>query len=277
MADPLRPPQDVVSSCWVGDRLLPIANACINSFKMHGVPFRLYTYGAVSDVPAFVDRRDAESMVPQTRVFVAHGGLETFCDQFAYRVLETTGGWWVDNDVVCNTDRLPDVEIAFAEERAGVINNAVLKFPAQHAAIIDLLEYVSTVDAVNAAWGSTGPLALTKVFNRHDLERYQRGTSDFYPLHWKEAPKFLFPEFTAEILSRTADSPFIHLWGSVLREIKFDFARTRPIQGSYLDRLYASCLDREILARLQPIDELSFRRSVQEYVERTWNVSLPLV
>src|SRR4051794_25533264 len=114
----------VFNSVWVGDRLLPLANACINSFKGHHHLFSLYTYNVVEDTPEFVERRDAEGIVPRSRIFRAHDGWETFADEFAYQFLRQMGGWWVDSDVVCNTEELPDVEIAFAEERIGIINNA---------------------------------------------------------------------------------------------------------------------------------------------------------
>src|SRR5262249_10798065 len=156
------------------------------------------------------------------------------------------GGWYVDNNVVCNTDHPPQVEVAFAEERIGIINNAVLKFPKHHPAIVHLLKYVATIDPVTAPWGATGPSALTKIFKQHDLNAYQRPINDFYPLHWKEAPKVLFPEFTEEILARTERSPFVHLWGATLREINFDFKRFLPPKGSYLDLLYTKHLDRDI-------------------------------
>ena len=120
----------------------------------------------MKDVPQFVERCDANAIVPAARVFTAHGGLETFADLFAYRFLESVGGWWVDNDVVCNTSDVPEVDVAFAEERAGIINNAVLKFPPAHPVITDLLQYIGAIDPVNSAWGSTGPLALTAICHR---------------------------------------------------------------------------------------------------------------
>ena len=265
------------SSCWFGERLLPIANACINSFVTRGFPFTLYTHGLVEDVPGSVERRDAEELLPKRELVVAHGGFETSADLFAYRVLERTGGWYVDNDVVCNTDRLPDDEVAFGEERIGIINNAVLRFPAHHPAIIDLLEYVATVDPVTAPWGATGPLALTKSFARHDLAKFKKPIRDFYPLHWTDAPKVLFPEFTAAVFEKTAQSPFIHLWGATLREIGFDFSRFLPLKDSYLHILYTRYLDRHVLKSLQPFNEGQFRRSVQDYAEREWQMSLPLL
>jgi hypothetical protein len=271
-----KPRDEVFSSLWVGDRLLPIANACINSFKAQGFRFNLYMYDLAHDAPDFVEHRDAQLIVPREKIFLAHGGFETFNDLFAYRFLEQVGGWWVDNDVVCNTDRLPDVEIAFAEEEVGIINNAVLRFPKNHFVVVDLLNYIATVDPINSKWGSTGPWALTKIFNKYDLGKYKQKISDFYPLHWKEAPKFLFPEFTQEIIERTANSPFIHLWGAALREIKFDFRQFLPLKGSYLDALYINHLDPHIMSRLRPFDENEFRTFVKKYIEQNWDTNLPL-
>ncbi len=265
------------ASCWIGQRLLPIANAAINSFKAHGHQYTLYAYGAVADVPPFVRCEDAEDLSPQKDIHVAHGGFETAADKLAYRFLAKYGGWFVDNDVVCNADEVPDCPIAFAQERPGIINNAVLKFPAGHGAVRDLLDYVATVDPATSIWGSTGPLALSRVFrNRRDLIPYQLPTAAIYPLHWTEAPKLLFPEFEREVLERTAASPFIHLWGSTIREIGFDLAHWLPLEGSYLSSLYSRCLDPNILSRLSPVNEAEFRRSVERYVTSSWNVSLNL-
>jgi hypothetical protein len=262
------------NSVWVGDRLLPLANACINSFHGQGHRFSLYTYNVVEDTPEFVERRDAEGIVPRSRIFRAHGGWETFADEFAYQFLRQVGGWWVDSDVVCNTDELPDVAIAFAEERIGIINNAVLKFPENHPAIISLLEYIGTVDPINSQWGSTGPLALTRIFNQHELGHYKRNMSDFYPLHWKEAAKLLFPEFTSEVFEKTTKSPFIHLWGAALRELDFNFSNHAPIEGSYLEILYKKYLDPHVRARLISVDEDGLRGSVREHVSKNWGVDL---
>lgn len=263
-------------SVWYGERLLPLANACINSFIAHGHRFTLYTYEPVADVPPLAEAGDADGIFPRSKVFHAHGGWETFTDQFAYQLLWQRGGWCVDSDVVCTTAHLPDAEIVFAEERPGKINNAVLKFPARHPAIADLLAYVASVDPVNGRWGTTGPLALSKVFRTPELRKHMRPTAEIYPLHWKESPKLLFPEFTGEVLERTAQSPFIHLWGSTIREVGFDFAQWLPIAGSYLDLLYKKHLDPHILSRLRPFDEAGFRRAVRDYTAAEWDVDIPI-
>lgn len=255
------------ASVWVGDRFLPLANACLNSFGGNKHSFTLYTYNFVRDVPRFVELREAETIITAAKVFRAHGGWETFADRFAYQYLKEVGGWWVDSDVVCNTDDVPDVEIAFAEEEIGTINNAVLRFPGNHPAMSRLLDYISTVDPENSIWGSTGPLALTKIFNEQGLERHKQPTHDFYPLHWREAPKLFFPEYTAEVTMKISKSPFVHLWGAALREFNFDFSRHAPIEGSYLDSLYKKYLDSHIWESLEPVNEGEFRISVRKYIK----------
>jgi hypothetical protein len=267
---------DVFNSLWVGDRLLPLANACINSFIHQGCAFNLYTYGAAEDRPALAEHLEAEEIIPHERCYQAHGGWETFTEEFAYEGLRRFGGWWIDNDVVCNTDQIPDAEIFFAEEKVGVINNAVLKFPKGHAAIEALLDYIKDIDPVTAQWGARGPLALSKVFSNSALQPYKREISDIYPLHWKEAPKLLFPEFTGEVVEKIANSPFVHLWGATLREVNFDMSKSLPLEGSYLNILYKDHLDKHILDRLMPIEESDFRNRVRDYVAKNWGLTLPI-
>ena len=265
------------ASCWIGPSLLPVANACFRSFLVHGHEFVLYTHQPVRDVPAGVEGRDAEPILSKTEIVVAHGGLETAADLFTYRFLDRVGGWVVDADVLCNAAAVPDVEIAFAEERIGIINNALLKFPKGHPAIDELLDYVESVDSANSPWGSTGPLALSKILGRRpDLAPYKLPTADVYPFHWREAPKILFPEFKEEVVERTKSVPFIHLWGAALREIGFDFDCFQPFEGSYLEEVYERYLEPHIWRRLSPPPERQFRRSVQEYAEQNWDISLPL-
>jgi hypothetical protein len=266
---------ETFASFWIGPRLQPLANACINSFLAHGFNFELYTHGPVEDVPRHASVRDAEPILPHNELFISHGGVETSTELFSYRYLRRFGGWVVDLDVACNAQRVPDVEIAFAEERAGIINNAVLKFPQGHPAIEDLLKYVATIDPVTAPWGSTGPLALSKIFVEHsELQPWKLPMRDVYPLHWKEAPKVLFPDFTEEVLEKTEGAPFIHLWGATLRELEFDPWHARPVPGSYLAIFYEKYLDRHILDTLQTVDETRLRRSVEEHAARHWGVSL---
>ncbi len=265
-----------IASCWIGPRINPLGHACISSFCARGFGFDLYTYEKVQDVPACAAMHDAAQILPRENVFVAHGGLETATEQFAYRYLRMRGGWVVDLDVLCNADAVPAVPIAFAEEKLGIINNAVLKFPPAHPAVDALLDYVATIDPVTAPWGTTGPLALTKIFGgRADLAPYQLPMAAVYPIHWREVPKMLFAEFADEMEARVAAAPFVHLWGSTLREFFGPYAR--PPRGSWLERLYLRYLAPALMDQLQPLDERAFRAHVQDYIRQNWKETLRLV
>jgi hypothetical protein len=258
------------ASCWIGPRLNPLGHLCISSFLAHGFGFDLHTFEPTEDVPEAAAIHDATAILPRDRVFVAHGGLETATEQWAYRYLLAHGGWVVDLDVLCNANVVPAAPIAFAEEKPGIINNAVLRFPPDHPAIVELLDYCATIDPVTAPWGSTGPLALTEVFGRHaELMPYRLPRADVYPIHWRETPKLLFPEFADEIQARVARSPFIHLWGSTLRELGLG-NDDRPPRGSFLDQVYAQYMDPALLDRLQAADEAALRTEIPRYIERNW-------
>jgi len=90
-----------------------------------------------------------------------------------------------------------------------------------------------------------------------------------YPIHWREAPKLLFAEFTDEICTRVARSPFVHLWGSTLREIGLR-SDARPPLGSYLDLIYSRYIDPALLQRLHPADEELLRDMIPKYIARNW-------
>src|SRR5712664_211792 len=139
---------EIISGIWVGERVIPLAHACMNSFLSMGHRYELYTYNDVGDVPAGVIIKDANRIISRDQVFWAHGGWETFTERFAYQFLKLNGGWCVDSgDVVCASHVLPGSELVFAEEKPGLINNAVLRFPKQHFAILKLIDYVNTVDS----------------------------------------------------------------------------------------------------------------------------------
>lgn len=262
---------DTISGVWVGERLIPLAHACMNSFLRMGHSYDLYTYNEVEGVPEGVSIKDGNKIISQEKIFWAHGGWETFTDRFAYQFLKLRGGWWVDSgDVLCASRVLPSNELVFAEEKVGVINNAVLKFPKEHFAILKLIEYCNGVDSAAARWGATGPLALSTVFAEADISQHKVAGDLIYPIHWRETPQLLFPEYMDEIRDRTRHSPFVHLWGSTLREIGFD-NDMKPFEGSYIDWVYKQFLDPIIYCRLTPKNETEFREHVKSYISENWD------
>src|SRR5208337_137257 len=89
----------VIQGLWFGEPLSTLERLCMKSFMANGHEFHLYTYEALQDVPQGVVVKDANEIVPQTRIkeFRWFAG---FSDFFRYSML-WKGGWYVDMDVVC--------------------------------------------------------------------------------------------------------------------------------------------------------------------------------
>ena len=75
----------------------------IASFLQNGHEYHLYVYDAVRNVPARAVIKDANEVLPASRIFqykdqASYAGFANF---FRYKLLLEHGGWWVDTDVIC--------------------------------------------------------------------------------------------------------------------------------------------------------------------------------
>jgi hypothetical protein len=234
---------ETVQSLWIGPELSPFEFLCIQSFLAHGHAFDLYVYGEVANVPAGCNLRDARTILGEDRVFVHHQGDERgsvagFSDLFRYKLLQDRGGWWVDTDVVCLVDRLPDVAVALAREDETQVNGAILKFPPGHPAMTYAYARASDI-GTSMTWGAIGPVLLTQLVARFDLGHALAATRSFYPIHYSESDMLIDPERCLEVTERTRDATFLHLWNEIFRRAGYD-KRLRPPRGSYLHGLMAS-------------------------------------
>lgn len=83
---------DTVSTFWYGERLPPLAWACLRSFVEHGHRVRLYSYRPL-DLPEGVTREDAATVLPEDAVFFFKKSIAPFADLFRYQLLHDQGGW----------------------------------------------------------------------------------------------------------------------------------------------------------------------------------------
>ena len=100
----------IVNSLWIGERLSELELLTINSFVRHGHEFHLWTYGNMSNIPDYVQTKDANEIIPEEDVFKypddsklkwGKGSYAGFSDIFRYKLLYEKGGWWVDMDLTC--------------------------------------------------------------------------------------------------------------------------------------------------------------------------------
>lgn len=242
---------------WIGDTLGPVERACLRSVARHH-KLALYCYRAPDGVPDGIEVRDAAAILPQRAIF-AHrsGSFGPFADWFRYELQRRGLGIWVDADMYLLAALDFDRPYLFGEQSPGLINNAVLRLPAE-APIVPLLlkpfeqrtipaglpwrlflpmrvrELVAgEVDFRSAPWGSTGPYALSALVRRLGLTAQALPPDVFYPVSWRDADWIRTPGLKLEDIV-TERTVAIHLWNECIKGYK----NAPAPKGSFLERLH---------------------------------------
>jgi hypothetical protein len=229
-----------LQSLWIGAALSPIEAMCIQSFLSRGHRFDLFVYGDVANVPDGCTRHDARAVLDEARIFAyrqgpGKGSVSGYSNLFRYKLLLDRGGWWVDMDVVCVGDPLPDADVALAREDDEYVNGAIIKFPPGHPAMA--YAYSQSVDVgANMTWGECGPSLMTKVVSMFRLEPALMPPQSFYPIHWRESSKLIDPAYREYVEDKIRGAVFVHLWNETFRRAHYDKC-VRPPRGSYLHGL----------------------------------------
>lgn len=234
----------IVSGLWIGDMLPQFAELSIRSFLDHGISFQLFTYRDYPNIPEGTIVRHADEIRPMQDVYLHNtGSYAMFADWFRYALLEKEGGWWVDLDVICLSDKLPETSPWFACEEAGRCSNAIICFPPRHPLItamrqvaedpasplpwddektlLDKEQYCKNVPDVLARrksmpWGHSGPNMFTVAIRHFGLESKGALAGTVYPIHYG-----IWKHYYSGAIS--LDSPIfhqawaIHIWGELLR------------------------------------------------------------
>jgi len=212
----------VIQSLWIGDRLSPIEQLCINSFIKKGHEFHLYVYNSeISDCPSGIVLKDANEIIPTNQVYKDEINTYTsFANWFRYKLLFQRGGWWVDMDVVClqyfnfEDDYCFTTETIFDDGPARIIaNNAIIKAPKGAEFLKDMLEYMDARDLTKAKWGEFGSRFLQRVLNLYDSYHFIQPPYVFCPINWHQI-ELLFDENLDMSFDK---SSAIHLWNNIWR------------------------------------------------------------
>ena len=247
---------------WHGGPLPSYARSCMRSFLERGHRVRLYTYRSL-DLPPGVEQADA-ALIMNADEMSRYRGIAAFADAFRYELLSREGGWWVDVDVFCLADQLPETNYAWAEQEPGVVNVAILKFPSRDAKLTQLAAGARAFSD-DPTWGATGPHLISKVLDGFEPSGRAGTTHQFYPLHWLEAPLLLLPEYKSEILSRIKGALFLHLWAHVLQHVGIRWGGDVP-RGSLMYDLLGTDAD----GRATWWAEFMTRRAINRYWRQRW-------
>jgi len=227
-------------SFWSGESLSPYEWLSLKSFVDFGHRFDLYTFDPQLKVPARVQVRDAAELASRDEMFVYEDGFgkgspAAFANVFRYRLLAERGGWWVDTDVVCLSDAIPEYTQFVARQDDEFVNNAVLRFERRHPVMLRCLE-VAARKGRSVRWGDLGPSLLTQVLCEMGETQHIFDPRVCYPIHYSAALDVLRPSQLPRVEARLAGSHFLHLWNAMLKHAGVRKTYLPP-RGSLLRRL----------------------------------------
>jgi hypothetical protein len=250
-------PKQTLSTFWHGRELSPLHRICLRSFVERGHRLKLYGYREV-DVPDGVELEDARQVVAESELFEFMASYSGFSNIFRYALLLARDSWWVDTDVYCLADDIPDCRYAWAQESPGQINGAILRFPPGDPTLARILSAARAIGASVQQHGDLGPHLLTAHLSGFDPAGHFGSTEAFYPVDWRDVHRFWMPGHGDFVRSRIAGATFLHLSTMAFRFAGID-ERVTPPYGSFLYEFFerAGGLD-----DLTPLDDERRQRTI---------------
>ncbi|WP_244277253.1 hypothetical protein [Pseudovibrio sp. W64] len=227
-----------------------------------GHTVRLYSYGEVTNIPNGVEFRDAETILPRSKLLrhKKSGSYSLGSNIFRYELIQKEETIWLDADVYCLKPLKGVGPIVLGWESDSVINGAVLGLPSDHIMLQKLKKYYDArvflppwwslrrkinnilrsfigIDkkAERVGWGVLGPKAITYFAKSTKITEFAHDPEVFYPIPLDNIGEIFDPNENPEryVSDRTIT---VHLWNEMIKHRKQEL----PAQGSYMHRL---CLE----------------------------------
>ncbi|MBW8909713.1 MAG: hypothetical protein JF620_11965 [Mesorhizobium sp.] len=235
--------EPVVNALWIGDALDDTNAACLRSFALAGHRVLLHCYGAPRNVPSDVEVFDASALMPKDRIvyYKENGSPSLFANLYRLKILEAGLGVYVDCDVFC-LKPIPQADYIFGYQTDTVLNNAVLKLPADSSVLREALAmtedpfYIAPwlgekklrryrlrkaiglpVHISHYAWGKLGPEAITYFAGKANVMHHAAPIDVFYPVHHEQVSMLLDPGLSLDDIV-TPRTLCIHLFDKMLKQ-----------------------------------------------------------
>ena len=210
----------VIQGLWIGTELSVMEQLSVSSYLRSGHAYHLYVYDKLRNIPAGTIVKDANEILPASRIFqykhqASYSGFSNF---FRYKLLLERGGWWSDTDNICLRPFDFPEDYVFATEFCRgleVVTSGIIKAPAGSEAMGHAWEICQSKDPDQLVWGETGPKLVGETVKKYSLERYVKPHDVFCPLDYAEWHKVLEPEPEESLI---ANSHAIHLWNWMWRD-----------------------------------------------------------
>ena len=169
--------------------------------------------------------------------------LALHSDLFRYLAIQKFGGWYMDLDIVAMKAALPGDKVYLAYQEDGIVNAAVMKFPAgspiMTAAVDEAMRLLPAAGtaAPGADHGIVGPKLITRLSTEYAIDHLVRPKVSAYEIHPNEVLMFFDPAQCEAAFQRVASSDFVHLWNDLWRALRIP-KNLGPPEGSFLDLLF---------------------------------------
>ncbi|HXM36053.1 MAG TPA: glycosyltransferase [Pyrinomonadaceae bacterium] len=210
---------DIIQGLWIGPELSVMEELSIASFLENGHEYHLYAYGAVKNLPAGTVIKDANEILPSSRIFKykqkpSYAGFANF---FRYKLLFERGGWWADTDMIClKTFDFSESHVFASEICNGVevVTSGIIKAPRGSEVMAYAWEICQTKAVDKLVWGETGPGLMGEAVKKFSLAHYQKPHYVFCPLGYLDWHRVLEPHADLKL---DEGCYAIHLWNEMWR------------------------------------------------------------
>jgi hypothetical protein len=204
----------VIKTYWEG-ALSNLEILSIKSFIANGHKIFIYTYD--NNLKSFDENMvvlDASDILPKKKRIEIEGIPTVFSNFFRFYLLEKTGGWWTDLDIVLLKPITTDSPLVFslhlgADYYCTGINAAPLKVPKNHAIAKALIEAAESLSPEDRKQGMGSKLVTREVY-RLKLDDYIVPPEIYSPLGWAEAYRVTEPNFGFDKI--TENTVAVHLF-----------------------------------------------------------------
>ena len=217
----MRKENKVIRGLWIGKSLSLMEQLSIKSFLANGHEYHLYIYGKVKNIPKGVIVKDANMILPKSRIFKYDGGFGAgsysgFANLFRLKLLLDKGGIWADLDIIClrsfdfkegyvfASEKLPDGKIK--------VNNGIIKAPKGSEFIKECYKKAEIMNSKTLLHGQNGADLLELNIDKFNLKHFVFPPNFFCPIGYWDFKKPIDPNFKFKISKETYA---IHLWNEM--------------------------------------------------------------